>query len=115
MSSFYKHDFVLGLSMKDNSLKIVSLNIEKDKHFDRIIPFLKDQSPDVVLLREVFSKDIPIIEQALGMKHQFAVMKVLLREEEQLPFGIATFSSLPITKSYTAYFHGDGKNPPIGP
>jgi len=101
--------------MQTDPLKIVSLNIEKDKHFDRIIPFLKKQQPDVVLLQEVFSKDIPILEEALGMKHKFAVMKVLLREEEQLPFGIATFSSLPITKSYTAYFNGDGANPPIGP
>lgn len=101
--------------MQTDFLKIVSLNIEKDRHLDRIIPFLKKLQPDVILLQEVFSKDIPILEEKLEMKSTFAVMKILLREGNPQPLGIATFSSSPIAKSYTAYYHGNGENPPIGP
>jgi len=54
--------------MHTDFLKLISLNIEKDRHFDLILPFLKKHQPDVILLQEVFSKDIPKIEEALQMK-----------------------------------------------
>lgn len=101
--------------MKENSLKIISLNIEKDKHLDRVIPFLKQEKPDVVLLQEVLFKDIPQLKEELEMNHAYAIMKVLIRGGEQYPFGIATFSSLPIVKNYSAYYRGEGVNPPVVP
>jgi endonuclease/exonuclease/phosphatase (EEP) superfamily protein YafD len=100
--------------MKNPSLKIVSLNIEKDKHFDRIIPFLKEQRPDALLLQEIFSKDIPLFEERLGMKSQFVPIKIILREGAVYPFGLATFSSLPMA-NYSFYYRGTEENPPVGP
>lgn len=98
--------------MQADFLKIISLNIETDRHFDRIIPFLKQHRPDVILLQEVLFKDIPKLEDELEMKSVFAIMKVLVRKEDQQPLGIATFSSLPMI-NYSTYYRGDGAHPPI--
>ncbi len=57
--------------MDANSIKIVSLNIEGDKHLDRVLPFLQSQNFDVVCLHEVLNKDIPIIKNALGMDGKY--------------------------------------------
>jgi endonuclease/exonuclease/phosphatase family metal-dependent hydrolase len=99
--------------MNQNCLKILSLNIEKDKHLSRVIPFLRDQKPDVVLLQEVFLDNFSFFESELEMEGIFSVMKVFINEGRQRFFGLATFSSLPILKSKESYYFGTGKNPPL--
>lgn len=42
-------------------MKIVSLNIEGNRHYDRIIPFLHQEDFDVICLQEVLMEDIPRI------------------------------------------------------
>jgi exonuclease III len=39
--------------MKKELTKIISLNIEEDKHLERVLPFFKHQQADVILLQEV--------------------------------------------------------------
>jgi exonuclease III len=39
-------------------LKVVSLNIEGDKHWGRIHPFLQEHQPDVLCLQEVYESDL---------------------------------------------------------
>ena len=95
-------------------MKIVSLNIEQDRHLDPVIPFLKKEKPDVILLQEVFQKDIAKFENSLGMKSNFTVMKILLCEGNLLPLGLAVFLAYPMTNN-SFYYRGNGKNPPIGP
>ncbi len=94
-------------------LKIVSLNIQYYRHFDRFIPFLKKHKPDVVLLQEVLRKDVCYLEKALGMKGTFTILSRFRLENVLQDFGIATFSTLPIIKHYNLYYRGDGENPPI--
>jgi endonuclease/exonuclease/phosphatase family metal-dependent hydrolase len=98
--------------MKTDFIKIVSLNIEKDKHLDKIITFLKKQKPDVILLQEVFSKDLSQLERNLKMRSTFAGMKILQQDGASYPFGLATFSSLPMVSSLF-YYNGSDKNLPI--
>ncbi len=102
-----------------NSLKIVSLNIEQDKHLDRVIPFLKKQNPDVILLQEVLEKDITLFENALGMNSVFTGMRsvftlltVLIRNNEASRLGLLTLSNLPLLKNDNAYYRGNGANIP---
>lgn len=45
------------------SLKLISLNIETDRHLDKIIPFLKSEKPDVVCFQEVFSVNLPLFKK----------------------------------------------------
>lgn len=94
-----------------NHLKIVSLNIEQDKHFDRIIPFLKKMQPDIILMQEVYLKDIPFLEKTLEMKASFAILNTF-RDRENSEFGLVTLSALAY-KSHTIYYRGDSTNPPI--
>ncbi len=93
-----------------NGLKVVSLNIEQDKHFDRIIPFFKESQPDVILMQEVYFKDIPLLEKTLTMHAAFAILNTF-RNKENSEFGLVTLSALE-TNSYSIYYRGDPANPP---
>jgi len=44
--------------MNSPSIKIISLNIERSKHIDRILPFLVREQPDVFCVQELCKKDI---------------------------------------------------------
>jgi endonuclease/exonuclease/phosphatase family metal-dependent hydrolase len=56
-------------------MKVCTLNIEGRRHLEeRVLPFLKQENPDVVCLQEVFFADIPAIEFALEAKAHFAPM-----------------------------------------
>lgn len=52
-------------------MKLISLNIELDKHLDLVIPFLKNEQPDVVCLQELMEKDVADIAAALDYAHVF--------------------------------------------
>lgn len=93
-----------------DSLKIVSLNIEQDKHFDRIIPFFKECQPDVILMQEVLLEGIPFLEQTLRMNHSVAILNTY-RGIENSKLGLVTFSALG-TNSYSIYYRGDPLSPP---
>lgn len=83
-------------------MKLISLNIENDKHFDRVIPFLKQEDADIICLQEVLSKDISFIEQELGLKAHFVPMIVeyhaFANRYEDTAKGIALLSKHPITE-----------------
>jgi len=50
-------------------VKLISLNIEGDKHLDdKILPFFDKEKPDVLCLQEVFAKDIQKICQRTGLE-----------------------------------------------
>ncbi len=57
------------------SLKIVSLNIEKDRHLDRVIPFLKqkvDEGYEVFCLQEVYKRDLAKLTKVISGKKFFS-------------------------------------------
>ncbi len=103
----------MNATLHPSFLKIVSLNIELDRHLDRILPFLKKEQPDVILMQEVLAKDISIFEETLGMKSIFTGLKLLLHEGTVHEEKLVTFSALPIVKSYSAYYRGDGQHLPL--
>ena len=103
------------MDLQKNYLNILSLNIEKNNHFSRIIPFFQQKKPNVLLLQEVFLEDIPFLEKELGMKSTFTPMKTLFYKEDQKTLGLATFSALPVKKAYYAYYFGTDEDLPIGP
>ncbi len=57
-----------------SSCKIISVNIEKDKHHDRVLPFLQREHPDVVCMQEVLVGDAERYQYELGMQCLFAPM-----------------------------------------
>jgi mRNA deadenylase 3'-5' endonuclease subunit Ccr4 len=52
-------------------LKLISINIEQDRHHDTVIPFLLKENADVVCVQELFERDVPLFEKVLGMKCYF--------------------------------------------
>lgn len=87
-------------------MKLISLNIEGNKHFDKFIPFLKIEDPDVVCLQEVVDIDIPFLENALEMKSIYAPMCYDLITHNGGLSGIAIFSKLPLVNTQKQYYVG---------
>ena len=48
-------------------MKLISVNIEFDKHYDTVLPFLKKENPDVICLQEVVEGDFEMFKKELGM------------------------------------------------
>lgn len=74
-------------------MKLISLNIEGNKHLDRQVPFFKAENPDVLCLQEVFETDFEFFKKELGMEGAFVPMhrSRLFFEEGQpfVPLGLA--------------------------
>lgn len=45
------------------ALKLVSVNIERDKHLVRVEKFIYEQQPDVLCLQELYQHSIPLVEK----------------------------------------------------
>lgn len=89
------------------SLKIVSLNIERSKHLDLVIPFLRAERPDAVCLQELFESDISKFSDALGMPCQFAPMSRYIRETPPRIMGVGIFSKLSVRERGVEFYGGD--------
>ena len=88
-------------------LKLVSLNIEKDRHLDRITPFLSEQMPDVFCAQEVYESSIPVIAKALsGTAYVYVPMTGRPKENPPHMQGVAIFSRLPIKAQSVRYYVG---------
>ena len=88
-------------------MKLISLNIELDKHLDRIIPFLKKKKPDVVCLDEVLQKDVAHLEKELGMRSEYEPTLLWDTEQGSEPWGAAIFSAHKLADVRKDYYHGE--------
>lgn len=59
------------------ALKLISLNIELDRHLDAVLPFLRSERADIVCLQEVREKNIAALKQGLQMEVLYAPMCIL--------------------------------------
>ena len=88
-------------------MKLISLNIEGDKHWDRIIPFVISEGPDVLCVQEIFQSDMERIPQEIGMHYsQFTPMALYFADSHEMsrePKGIAIFTKEPATFDATYY------------
>jgi endonuclease/exonuclease/phosphatase family metal-dependent hydrolase len=84
----------------------MSLNIEKDKHLDRILNFILKNNIDILLFQEVILSDVPKIEKILSMRGYSALMKRLIKDNVTYFIGVSTLSLLPITNYYFRYYRG---------
>ena len=92
-------------------LKLVSINIELNKHLDEVASFLSREQPDVACLQEMVESDMPRFQKALGLPGRFEPMGFpRLPHHLQMglgehPFGIAMFSRFP-AQFEVLYYHG---------
>jgi exonuclease III len=94
-------------------MKLITINIEKSKHLERIIPFLQREKPDVLCVQEIIQADVPFIQEALDIDGQMLPTTYHLQkgETEANPSqveGVALFTNLRRTPIRGYYYSGDG-------
>jgi endonuclease/exonuclease/phosphatase family metal-dependent hydrolase len=96
------------------SLKLISLNIEGDNHYDRIFPFFEKEQPDIICVQEFFLDDLPLFEEKLAMTGYAVGMWTCslpntVRVSQKGLMGVAIFSKLPLLLTSHAWYVGEGK------
>jgi len=91
-------------------MKLISCNIEGDKHFSRLFPFFQTEKPDVLALQEVFECDLETIKQITGLKNcvfypQADITKANIHLPMRGRWGVAIFAK-EIIKHEAFYYFG---------
>lgn len=89
------------------SMNLISLNIERSKHLERVIPFLIEQEPDVFCVQELSERDYGLIESKFKYSTPFVPFSHYVEHEEGAPQGICIFSNIPIVEHQIRYYYGD--------
>lgn len=87
-------------------MKLISINIEGNKHLDLVIPFIKKENPDVLCVQEVIETTIPQLEKEFGMKAVYARMAYDLITHEGGLACVALFSKYELTATDICYYVG---------
>jgi exonuclease III len=89
-------------------MKLININIEGDKHFDTVIPFLEKERPDVLCLQEIYRKDLPHFE-ALGYAITFLPItrKEFQGKREELGVVLAVNSERVTLEQTASYYYHD--------
>src|SRR5579859_7976363 len=90
-----------------NPLRLVSLNIEGNRHLDKIIPFFYEQQPDVICLQEVFISDFENLKRELQMDGHFVPLAFWKRNGSLEHWGVAILSKPPFQNPQFRYYKGD--------
>lgn len=87
-------------------MKLISINIEQNKHFEHVIPFIERELPDVLCIQELFRSDFHRFTE-LGYTGTFLPMRFLITNGAQEEMGIALFSRIKTKNIHTFYYSGD--------
>lgn len=87
------------------ALSLVSVNIERDKHLERVVPFVEERNPDVLCLQEVSESHLPLFTK-LGYTPLFAPMLLWARDGTDTPQGLGIFSKTPFVDTNVEQYAG---------
>lgn len=91
-------------------MKLISLNIECNKHYLRNIPFLLKENPDVICLQEVLEEDFEYLQKELGQNGIYKSWKYFDSRQDHHKdmyakrFGNAIFSRSIIASGHYYYW-----------
>jgi exonuclease III len=91
-------------------MKLISINVERDRHCKTVVNFLKKEKPDIVCFQEIMEGDLSMYEKLLGMKYFFKPMTKWPELNDY--FGIAIFSKKILSTNYE-YYVGSEDHIPI--
>ncbi|MEP7166736.1 MAG: endonuclease/exonuclease/phosphatase family protein [Candidatus Woesebacteria bacterium] len=91
------------------ALKLLTLNIEGDNHYDTIFPFVQKENPDVICMQEVYKVDLPHLQEQLHMEYVFLPLSNVTadnpyRKAKKGIEGVVVFSKLPVVQSGSCYY-----------
>lgn len=88
------------------SLKLVTLNLERSKHLDLVLPFLEREQPDVLCVQELCAVDIDRFVQVVGDHVATVPLALHTVDGSECLFSIGVFSRCPIVEKEVSYHHG---------
>ena len=91
-------------------LKIISLNVERSKHLDRVFPFIQKEAPDVLLLQEVLERDLSEFQKQSGLPNVVWLRDTFIDDPTNTSgqpdySGIAILSRHPFTSQGSEYYY----------
>lgn len=92
-----------------HTLSIVSINIERSNHLEKVTRFLEQHTPEVLCLQELCERDIPYFESLLGTSCTFAPMGTHPSDEDPkkgVVVGVGILSTAPLVSSNVYYYSG---------
>lgn len=97
-------------------IKLVSVNIEMNRHLDAVLSFLTKERPDVVCFQELLQRDVEHFARVLGLRARFEPMATLKspmfeKELQGSPFGLAILSRYPAAYD-VEYYAGNNTSLP---
>lgn len=91
-------------------LKLISINIENEKHIEKVCDFILREKPDVLCLQELLERDVPVFEKALDARGVFAPMGILPVASSHEIMGVGIFSPLPMSNIQSHYYARYGEH-----
>lgn len=85
--------------------KLLTVNIEGDKHLARLAPFIAEENPDIVCLQEAFREDM---EELLGTEYQIEFLPMCLKERvggSLAQWGVAVATRAPAQHVIREYYY----------
>ena len=87
------------------SIKLVSINVERSKHLDRVRDFLEREKPDIVCMQELVDTDCEYFAQTIGAFDYFYVAEGReIENGESMISGTGLFSRYPLHRYGVAYY-----------
>lgn len=93
-----------------NKVSFVSLNIEGNRHLERVRAFISKEKPDVICLQEMLEESFVSFEKDFGMRGVYAPMGKIPEDywrDGGKVVGVAIFSKLPIKNSSVSFYYGN--------
>lgn len=91
-------------------MKVISLNIECNKHYEAIFSLVKKENPELLCFQEVLETDLEYIKEQVKMDAVFIAHGYTCSEDEHYKklrgkrFGVAIFSKTIISSGYSFYW-----------
>jgi endonuclease/exonuclease/phosphatase family metal-dependent hydrolase len=88
------------------SIKLLTLNIQEDRHLDRVCAAIAEHRPDIVCLQEVLEPACARLAATGPYDVRFASSGRLPKHGEEYNWGVAVLSRVPV-RSQTASYYAD--------
>lgn len=97
--------------IENNAIKIISLNIEKDRHILEVLEFLNKENADVICLQEIFSETFELFKEKMNMFGVFDPQATFKNDNgEILIQGVAILSKSPVVDSKAIIYSEEVKD-----
>lgn len=97
----------------NTTIKLVSVNIEENKHLDRIIPFLKKEDADVICIQEAIEANIGLLSVNKYPHYFFAPMRIVSQRPRMPRRGLLVLTKQQPSEQTTTYYFGNADDTPV--